>query len=113
LGPELSYATVSTIAADLGNTAIFPALSAGGSLHIISQDRIADAAALSEYFDKHRIDCLKIVPSHLASLLTGDNPKQLLPRKKLILGGEAASLRLIEEIKCLSGELEIYNHYGP
>jgi hypothetical protein len=37
-----SFATVSTLAADLGNTVIFPALCTGGSLHIISQERATD-----------------------------------------------------------------------
>src|SRR6267142_7003638 len=39
LTPGLHHATVSTIAADLGNTVIFPALTTGGCLHIISQER--------------------------------------------------------------------------
>ncbi|MCZ0904910.1 AMP-binding protein, partial [Microcoleus sp. HI-ES] len=79
-----SFATVSTFAADLGNTAIFPALCSGGCLHIVSQDRATDPEALAEYFRRHSIDCLKIVPSHLAALLTSSVAESILPRKRLI-----------------------------
>ncbi|BAZ30178.1 amino acid adenylation domain-containing protein [Cylindrospermum sp. NIES-4074] len=108
-----SFATVSTIAADLGNTAIFPALSTGGCLHIITKERTTDPTALADYFSHHQIDCLKIVPSHLEALLTSANAKSILPRQKLILGGESASWKLIERIQQLAPECTIINHYGP
>jgi len=60
LTSQKSFATVSTLAADLGHTVIFPALLTGAVLHIISQDRITDAEALADYFGRHAIDCLKI-----------------------------------------------------
>ena len=59
------FALMSTIAADLGNTMLYPSLIAGGRLHIISQERAWDAEGLSEYFGREQIDYLKIVPSHL------------------------------------------------
>lgn len=46
------------------------ALCSGGCLHIVSSDRAADPQALADYFHRHPIDCLKIVPSHLKALLT-------------------------------------------
>src|SRR5580765_2816320 len=48
LGPGMHYATVSTIAADLGNTVVFPALATGGCLHVISQQRAESQALLGE-----------------------------------------------------------------
>jgi amino acid adenylation domain-containing protein len=108
-----SFATVSTFAADLGNTAIFPALCTGGCLHIISQDTAMDAEALAAYCDSHPIDCLKIVPSHLAALLNSQFGKSILPRKRLVLGGEVATWDLIEKVRHLAGECQIINHYGP
>lgn len=53
--PGMNHATVSTIAADLGNTVIFPALITGGSLHVISQARAENQAMLSEYFQREKI----------------------------------------------------------
>ncbi|MGB3204152.1 MAG: amino acid adenylation domain-containing protein [Crinalium sp.] len=113
LPTNANFATVSTIAADLGNTSIFPALSTGGCLHIISKERASDPEALATYFNQHQIDCLKIVPSHLEALLTSAHAKSILPRQRLILGGEATSWNLIAKIQELSPECLIFNHYGP
>src|SRR4029077_11252615 len=113
LEPGMKYATVSTIAADLGNTVIFPALATGGCLHVISQQRAEDQALLSEYFRREQIDVLNIVPSHLAALQTGQNPEHVMPRARLILGGEASRLDWIERLRALSPGCEIHNHYGP
>lgn len=108
-----SFATVSTFAADLGNTAIFPSLCTGGCLHIVSSERTNDPAALAEYFNRHAIDCLKIVPSHLSALLAAAPPEQILPRKCLVLGGEAAHWELISQIQQHAPNCRILNHYGP
>ena len=113
LPPGASFATVSTLAADLGNTAIFPALSSGGCLHVVTQERASDPDALGEYFCLHNIDCLKIVPSHLETLLFATHPEQILPRKRLVLGGEACSWTLIDKGQELSPDCVILNHYGP
>jgi thioester reductase-like protein/amino acid adenylation domain-containing protein len=107
------FATVSTFAADLGNTVIFPALCTGGCLHIVSQDRASDPEALAEYFQRHPIDCLKIVPSHLATLLASSASSSVLPRQCLVLGGEAASWDLIEKVQQSAPNCRILNHYGP
>ena len=108
-----NYATVSTFAADLGNTVIFPALCSGGCLHIISQERATDPQAIAAYFQQHSIDCLKIVPSHLKALLSASNASQILPKKGLILGGEPLMWNLIETIQKYNPDCSIFNHYGP
>jgi amino acid adenylation domain-containing protein/FkbM family methyltransferase len=109
----MNHATVSTIAADLGNTVLFPALVTGGCLHVISQARAESQPLLAEYFQREKIDVLKIVPSHLAALQTGNHPEQVIPRSRLILGGEASSLEWIAQLRRLAPRCEIYNHYGP
>lgn len=112
--PEVaSFAIVSTFAADLGNTAIYSALCAGGCLHIISQERATNPVALAEYCDRNTIDCLKIVPSHLSALLASGYGKQIIPRQRLILGGEACSWDLIKQVQQHAPECQVINHYGP
>ena len=110
-----TFATVSTLAADLGNTVIFPALCGGGILHVISQERASNAAALASYIAQHHIDCVKIVPSHLSALLSSlpGQQAQLLPGRELILGGEASRRVWAEELSKLSLSCRILNHYGP
>lgn len=113
LAPNSGYAIVSTFAADLGNTVLFPALCTGGTLHVVTKQRATNAASLAEYFTKHPIDYLKIVPSHLEALLAHEQSRALLPRKTLVVGGEAAAPELINLVKELAPQCEIYNHYGP
>jgi len=113
LKPGMQHATVSTIAADLGNTVIFPALATGGCLHVISQQRAENQALLSEYFRREQIDVLKIAPSHLAALQTGSGPEQVMPRARLILGGESSRIDWIERLRAMAPGCEIFNHYGP
>ena len=108
-----SYATVSTLAADLGHTMIFPALASGSTLHVVSHERASDPSALDEYFTRHKIDCLKIVPSHLQALQSHSDPSRLLPADRLVLGGEATRWELIEQLQSLQPGCRIFNHYGP
>lgn len=108
-----SFATITTFAADLGNTTIFPCLCSGGCLHIVSSQRASNPEALADYFHRHPIDCLKIVPSHLTALLASSQAQHILPKQRLILGGEACRWDLIEQIQQLEPECLIFNHYGP
>ena len=108
-----NFATVSPFFTDLGNTMIFSALCIGGCLHIIAEEVATDPVAFTKYNQSYFLDCLKIVPSHLSSLLTGSEPEKLLPRQRLILGGEAASWELIKRVNKLAPKCQIFNHYGP
>lgn len=113
LTPGASFATVSTVAADLGNTMLFPALCTGGCLHIIPQETAADSQKFGNYCQRYSIDYLKIVPSHLSALLAASTSADFLPQKQLILGGEASNWQLIAKIQQHQPNCEIFNHYGP
>jgi amino acid adenylation domain-containing protein len=107
------FATVSTIAADLGNTVVFAALATGGALEVVSRERLADAEGLAALLERRPVDVLKIVPSHLAALLAGvAGGKPVLPRRLLVLGGEAAPWALVDRVREL-GDCRVLNHYGP
>jgi amino acid adenylation domain-containing protein len=107
------YATVSTFAADLGLTMVFGALCAGGTLHVVAADRAADAECLAADLHDARIDCLKIVPSHLNAMLGARQPAWLVPTQRLVLGGESASWSLVRRLAALRPACAIFNHYGP
>ncbi|MFL6563820.1 MAG: amino acid adenylation domain-containing protein [Burkholderiales bacterium] len=113
LEPGMAHASVSTLAADLGNTVIFPALATGGCLHVIAQERAESRALFAEYLRANRIDVLKIVPSHLAALQSGAAAEELMPARRLVLGGEASRLEWIERLRAAAPHCAIYNHYGP
>ncbi len=107
------WASVSTLAADLGHTAVFPALMTGGILHVVPEASATDPEAWREYVVAHRPDVLKITPSHLAALLgpepSGDSDR--LPARWLVLGGEPCPWPLVERVKTASRR--VLNHYGP
>ncbi len=107
------FAIVSTLVADLAHTMLFPSLLTGGTLHLIAEDQAASPDRLARYFNQNPIDCLKIVPTHLNALLTSTHPLELLPRRHLILGGEACPRSLVEKIHELSSGVSVWNHYGP
>jgi amino acid adenylation domain-containing protein/thioester reductase-like protein len=113
ISPGASFATVSTFAADLGNTMLFPSLCTGGCLHIIDQETAADPQGFSNYCQRYPIDYLKIVPSHLSALLSSTSKVEFLPQKQLILGGEASNWDLIAKIQQQKPNCQIFNHYGP
>lgn len=111
--PEgLHFATVSTLAADLGNTCIFSALISGGCLHVVERETAMTPALFRRYLSEHAVDVLKITPSHLEALLSNDEGRGALPRKYLVLGGEACTWDLVRKVQH-RGSCEIINHYGP
>ena len=112
----LRFAMVSTFAADLGHTVVFPSLVTGGQLHVIASGTASDPDLLAAYFDRESIDVLKIVPAHLRTLLQSAGAakaSQCLPRRILVLGGEASGWGLIRQIREISPLCRIFNHYGP
>lgn len=109
----LHFATVSTLAADLGNTCIFPPLIGGGCVHVIAQEVLMDGARFSKYTQDWPIDVLKITPSHLEMLLDTAGPSApVLPQKYLITGGEPLSWELCLRVRAAARSLHL-NHYGP
>ena len=108
----LQFATVSTLVADLGNTAIFPALTTGGTLHVLASDVALDGPRFATYMKANPVDVLKITPSHLRALMNAAGPANLLPQRWLVVGGEACPWELVEEVRRV-GTCKILNHYGP
>ena len=109
----MRLALLSTYAADLGYTMIFPALCHGGCLDVVDADWVLDAGKLTQHFSHHPIDYLKIVPSHLQSLLGSSSESGVLPRRWLVVGGEASSWELIRQVKERGAGCRVLNHYGP
>ena len=107
------YGLISTFTADLGNTVLFPSLCGGGTLHVMSEDRLADGRRYAEYSERCGMDVLKITPSHLSGLLASGAGAGILPSRRLILGGEASSWEWVEGVRVQQPGCSLYNHYGP
>ncbi|HYG65015.1 MAG TPA: amino acid adenylation domain-containing protein, partial [Thermoanaerobaculia bacterium] len=107
------WAMASTFAADLGHTTLFPSLLTGGCLHVLPEDRAANPEAWEEHGLSRPVDILKIVPSHLSALLASPGAAAILPRARLVLGGEALDPGLVARVRALAPDLQVFNHYGP
>lgn len=108
-----AFAIVQSFSVDFGHTMVFPPLISGGTLHIISKERIYDPQLLLEYFQNNKIDYLKITPSHYSAMINSRTKGKLLPGKCIIFGGETISWKLLEDSGLLDSSCKIFNHYGP
>lgn len=106
------FGMVSTVAADLGNTALFGALCSGGELHLLNGSGHFDVERMAEQLRAHPVDVLKMTPSHAKGFLECSDPGVVLPRHTLVLGGEALTWEVVNRVRSCS-TCRIMNHYGP
>src|SRR6185312_9406569 len=66
-----------------------------------------------DYFQRYSIDYLKITPSHLAALHSSSPVERIMPRKCLIIEGEATAWDWMRKLKVEHPSCTIFNHYGP
>lgn len=113
LEPGWRYAMVSTFMADLGNTCLLPSLVLGGHLLVPPVEAARDPAVLATCLDDLRPHVVKIVPTHLAALLSVPAGQALLPERLLVLGGERCPAALAARLAELRPTMALWNHYGP
>ncbi|QXV55798.1 non-ribosomal peptide synthetase/MFS transporter [Amycolatopsis sp. TNS106] len=107
-----SFAVVSTPAADFGLTCVYGALTTGGTVHLVERDTAMDPEAFAGYLAAHPVDVLKCVPSHLELLARHGELATVLPRRLLILAGEACPWSLVERVEAARPGLRVQSHYG-
>ncbi|USQ80832.1 amino acid adenylation domain-containing protein [Ornithinimicrobium faecis] len=108
-----SWAMMTTPSADLGLTNLLGALTSGGRVHLLTYDEVTDPDTVAAYFRNHRIDAMKLVPSHLQALWDERDPTAVLPGTALILAGEPCPWELIDRVRAAAPGLAVHNHYGP
>jgi len=106
------FGMTTTLAADLGNTALFLALCSGGTLDLVPVDVATDPPRYGEYVRAHALDVVKMTPGHLRALAADGDLESKLPARWLVLGGEALPLDFAEQLVA-SGRARVLNHYGP
>ncbi|MEM7125053.1 MAG: amino acid adenylation domain-containing protein [Chloroflexota bacterium] len=111
--PGMRYAMLQPLTVDSTVTMLYPSLWTGGILHVIDRHHSLDPVALTNTFQHYAIDCLKIAPSHLIALRAAStNPSAILPKKRLVIGGEASQWAWLQEL-AQESDCHVYNHYGP
>jgi acyl-coenzyme A synthetase/AMP-(fatty) acid ligase len=105
---------VSSLEADLGNTALFIAWWTGGAIALANDMERRDPSAFWDWLHECGVELLKITPSHWQAVLPfrGFHPKTR-PLKFLVLGGERFSLELARSTLTSNCAIQIWNHYGP
>ncbi len=110
---DTHFGMAGTLAADLGNTALFAALCSGGTVHLLPSHVTSDGARFGAYLAARPLDVLKITPSHLRALLPDEaSSAAALPARWLVFGGEALDFGLASRV-LVSNACRVLNHYGP
>ena len=114
-GRARQFGLASTLAADLGNSCLFPALLRGATLHVLGKDVATEPSRFAQYMSVHQLDMLKLTPNHFAALATGRIGAELadvMPRQWLVLGGEVLTLPFARALVA-ANRCRVLNHYGP
>lgn len=95
-------------------TSIFGCLLNGGTLHVISDEVLADPLLLSDYICKEKISFLKLTPSYLHLLIAfgGILEKDLNYLRLFVIGGDRIKLNDVQEIFKRYQDKQIIYHYG-
>jgi amino acid adenylation domain-containing protein len=114
LGPGNRAALVSSLAFDLGYTALWNALLTGASLYLTEDLPFWDPASVYRDLARERIDFLKLTPSQFGLLLEEDRRhRRLVGLSRVVLGGEPIRSDDLAEWLGAYPQHTVINHYGP
>ncbi|MFE5540552.1 non-ribosomal peptide synthetase [Streptomyces sp. NPDC056519] len=104
------FALFTSLAFDLTGTALFPPLSAGGSIALVPDE--PDHRTLRELLTRSGANALKLTPSHLDLIASlGIEPA---PFRVLVVGGEQLRGPVAARARAVFGpDCRIFNEYGP
>ncbi|WP_392667055.1 amino acid adenylation domain-containing protein [Streptomyces sp. LN785] len=108
--PGAGYGLSQSLAFDFSMTMLYLSLTTGGTLHLLPRHLTDDELAAA--VRSSGIDYLKLTPSHLSALAATLGAGRLLPRRALILGGEASAQGWAADLAAQGG-CAVFNHYGP
>lgn len=109
IGACRSFAVPVNLASDMNQSILFIGLLTGGAVHIISDALLFDGIGMGKYFKLHQIECVKIFPS----LWFANGSNNMVPLKCLIFGGEVFSPTILDQLRQMNYQGDVYNHYGP
>jgi amino acid adenylation domain-containing protein len=105
-----SYALLQSTSFDFSMLMFYLPLLTGGCLHLLPRN--ITGRDLARSLAVHEIDYLKMTPSHLAALASDADLPGLLPRRALIVAGEAAPADFARTVAA-EGHCAVFNSYGP
>lgn len=110
VAPDSNYALLQSLSFDFSIPVFYLPLIAGGCLHLLPGK--TSGHDLAQAIERLGIDFLKVTPTHLAALASDAELARLLPRRALVLAGEAAPGPWARAIAAEDG-CAVFNSYGP
>ncbi|WP_219194688.1 surfactin non-ribosomal peptide synthetase SrfAB [Bacillus velezensis] len=107
---------LSSYAFDLGYTAIFPILQAGGELHIVPKETYTAPDQLGEYIQKNGITYMKLTPSLFHMIVNTarfTSERRFSSLRLVVLGGEKIITSDVRKFHDVYAHTDFINHYGP
>ncbi|MGE5340436.1 MAG: non-ribosomal peptide synthetase [Candidatus Omnitrophota bacterium] len=106
---------LTSFAFDLGYTAIYPALTNGCELHLLTREIYLYTAGLLDYIRTHGITYIKLTPSLFTLIVNAADFSEASVQsvRLLVLGGEDIQVNDVQKAHRRCPHLRIMNHYGP
>ncbi|MEO7260044.1 MAG: amino acid adenylation domain-containing protein [Jatrophihabitantaceae bacterium] len=112
LGPHTRILPSSSISFDASTFELWAALLNGGSLHLVDNDVILSARALSAELTTQRITTMWLT-SPLFNQLVEQDPTVFRPLRELFTGGDVLSPAHVAKVLTACPDLALTNAYGP
>ncbi|HXM57481.1 MAG TPA: amino acid adenylation domain-containing protein, partial [Candidatus Dormibacteraeota bacterium] len=114
LEPGTTFGLVQPLSVDSSVTALLAPLLHGGRVVLVDETTALDGGRFGALLADGPLDGLKIAPTHLRALeRMVDDPSRVLPRRWLVVGGEASSWPWLADLASRMGGGAVLNHYGP
>jgi lichenysin synthetase B len=112
LGPHTRILPTGSISFDASTFELWAALLNGGSLHLVDNDVVLSARALSAELAAQRITTLWLT-SPLLNQLVEQDPAAFRPLRELFTGGDVLSPAHVAKVLAACPDLTLINAYGP
>ncbi|GAA1678641.1 hypothetical protein GCM10009830_27220 [Glycomyces endophyticus] len=112
LSPDTRLLQTCAIVFDVTTMELWGPLLNGGSIALVPDETLLDAAALGAQIARHRITTMWLT-APLLHLLVDQDPSIFAPLRQLIAGGDVLSGPHIAALMAACPDLEVLNGYGP
>ncbi|GAA0555720.1 hypothetical protein GCM10009415_42140 [Chitinophaga japonensis] len=106
----------SSVAFDLGYTALWGSLLSGAALYLLPERQVPEPDELIQALIRYAITFIKLTPSHFDLLVNAADFEEHVQAYKLrliLLGGEEIRVQQLEKYFASRPEVTFVNHYGP
>lgn len=109
-GEKVNFPLFTSVAYDLGVTALFTPLLTGNA--VVVYPEMSHDLILEKIIREKQVEAIKLTPSHLKLLRHKDCRETAV--RRLVVGGEELETQLaLDILEQFGGRVEIYNEYGP